>query len=108
MVAEEWKKHFEYLLPFFKDGRYITIDSKPVFIIYKPELIPNFREMVKVFREEADKNGLPGIEIMIQFPNYRYSATYDSSAFDYYIDFEPTNTLMRQSIEDGEEKEKIL
>ena len=34
---KEWKEHFEYLLPFFKDDRYIQYDKKPIFLIYKPE-----------------------------------------------------------------------
>ena len=32
---EQWKRHFEYLLPFFKDERYIKIENRPVFLIYK-------------------------------------------------------------------------
>ena len=30
---KEWKEHFDYLLPFFKDNRYIKEDNKPLFII---------------------------------------------------------------------------
>lgn len=30
----DWKRHFEYLLPFFQDDRYIKIENKPLFIIY--------------------------------------------------------------------------
>jgi len=31
---DEWKVHFDYLLPYFKDDRYIKVDEKPVFVIY--------------------------------------------------------------------------
>ncbi len=47
--------HFEYLLPFFKDSRYIKVDNKPVFIVYDanhlnegdPYYITKFRELAK-------------------------------------------------------------
>ena len=29
-----WREHFDYLLPFFQDERYIKIDNKPIFIIF--------------------------------------------------------------------------
>ena len=32
---EGYKLYFKYLLPFFKDNRYIKIDNKPMFHIYK-------------------------------------------------------------------------
>ena len=56
-----WKKHFDYLLPFFKDPRAIKIDEKPIFLIYQPFLIDNSNEMIAYFNEQAIKNGLPGI-----------------------------------------------
>ncbi|MBO6243650.1 MAG: glycoside hydrolase family 99-like domain-containing protein, partial [Clostridia bacterium] len=34
---EEWGKHFNYLIKFFKDDRYIKIDNKPVLVIYLPQ-----------------------------------------------------------------------
>ena len=33
---KDYTEHFNYVLPAFKDRRYITIDEKPVFVIYDP------------------------------------------------------------------------
>ena len=57
----DWKEHFMYLLPFFKDKRYITIDGKPVFAFYRPDDIPDLANMVKCWRELAVQNDLNGI-----------------------------------------------
>lgn len=59
--AEEIKKHFLYLLPFFKDSRYIKIDNKPIFFIYqnvKKEVLQNY---YRIFNELAIKEGFDGI-----------------------------------------------
>ena len=58
---EDHKAHFLTLLPAFKDKRYLTVDGKPLFIIYKPKDVPNVSEVVKLYRELAKKAGLPGI-----------------------------------------------
>ena len=34
----DWIDHFNYLLPFFKDSRYIKEDNKPLMIIYIPNI----------------------------------------------------------------------
>lgn len=60
----EWKKHFLYLLPFFKDERYIKKDRKPVFVIYKPNDIPQLQNMIAYWRELAKVHGLEGIHIV--------------------------------------------
>ncbi len=39
----------------FSDERYIRIDEKPVFMIYRHNLFPDFRETVKLWREIAIK-----------------------------------------------------
>lgn len=50
--------HFKYLLPFFKDDRYIKVDGKPVFVIYKTKLVPDLEEMCNTFQECAHKEGI--------------------------------------------------
>lgn len=57
----EWREHFDYLLPFFKDERYIKIDGKPVFMFYRPNSISRLREMVGCWNRWAAENGLLGI-----------------------------------------------
>lgn len=61
---KEWKKHFDYLLPFFKDSRYIRIDNKPVFIFYNPNEISQLDEMVLLWKKLAAEAGLTGLYII--------------------------------------------
>lgn len=58
---QDWIAHLDYLLPFFKDKRYICIQNKPVFLIYKPRLIKCFDKMKKIWNDIAIKNGFDGI-----------------------------------------------
>ena len=48
---KERVKHFEYLNKVFADPRYIKIDNKPLFQIYKPEDIPNLDIFLEELRE---------------------------------------------------------
>lgn len=57
----EWRKHFEYLLPFFKDDRYIKVKNKPVFVLYQAKLITVLEEMSKCWNEWAKAEGFAGI-----------------------------------------------
>lgn len=58
---EDYIQHFNYLLPFFKDPRYLKIDKKPVLQVYRPESIPDLRMFLDTFNRLALKNGLAGI-----------------------------------------------
>ncbi|SRX76505.1 glycosyltransferase WbsX family protein [Aequorivita antarctica] len=50
----------------FSDERYIRIDEKPVFMIYRHNLFPDFRETVKLWREIAIKEfGYKDLYLMI-------------------------------------------
>lgn len=61
---EDWKNHFNYLLKFFLDDRYIKINNKPMLFVYAMCNIPNCNEMVKYFDGELKKYGFDGIYIV--------------------------------------------
>lgn len=84
-----WKKHFEYLLPYFMDERYICIEGKPFFVIYRPEIIECLNEMIDYWQELARENGLPGIVFAYQSIHFATKKNKDDSRFDYNIEYEP-------------------
>lgn len=63
-TEKDWKEHFDYLLPFFKDERYIKIDGKPIFMIYRPELVDCMDDMLAYWKNLARENGFPGLFIL--------------------------------------------
>ncbi len=86
---KEWKEHFNYLLQFFKDDRYIKVDGKPLFIIYRPEIIPCLNKMIDCWQEAAKENGLKGLNIACQSNDYYLQKNRDDSRIDYNIEFQP-------------------
>ncbi len=63
-LERQWKDHFDYLLPFFLDKRYICIDGKPVFVFYRSADIPCLPAMTEYWRELALEAGLPGLHLI--------------------------------------------
>lgn len=60
----DWEKHIQYLLPFFQDDRYIKLEGKPVFVIFKPEIIFQLYEMIRYFDRRVRDNGFQGIYVI--------------------------------------------
>lgn len=86
---EEWKAHFEYLRPFFQDERYIRVDGKPLFLLYRPELMPALNEMLDYWQELAYKEGLGRIAFAYQKTDKVELYRKDDSRFDYNIEYQP-------------------
>lgn len=60
----EWRTHFEYLLPFFKDRRYLTYEGKPMFLVYRPQDFPAINGMFAAWQRWAQEAGMPGISFI--------------------------------------------
>lgn len=56
--------HFDTLSPAFFDSRYIKVDGKPLFMIYKASNLPDPRRVTDLWREMALKAGLPGLYLV--------------------------------------------
>lgn len=61
---EDYINHFNYLLPAFKDERYINVDGKCLFYVYMPTSIPDLHLFVKTFRECAINAGIGDLYLL--------------------------------------------
>lgn len=58
---EDYIAHFYNVLPAFKDDRYIKVDGKPIFLVYKPSQLPDAYHFIDLWQKLAMQNGLRGI-----------------------------------------------
>lgn len=58
---EDEISHFHFLLKAFADARYITVEGKPLFIIYKPYQLPEPKRTTDHWRKLAGHVGLKGL-----------------------------------------------
>lgn len=90
---KEWEEHFNYLLPFFRDSRYICNNGKPLVVIYRAEIIECLNEMLDYWQELAKKNGFPGLEFAYQHIAFDLQKDRDDSRFTYDIEYQPAYAL---------------
>jgi len=80
---------FYDLLRYFKDERYITVEGKPVLVIYRPDIIPDINGLTTQIRKLAIKEGFPGIHLVATnafgFDQHR------ELGFDAIVEFPPHN-----------------
>jgi lipopolysaccharide biosynthesis protein len=62
-------EYFEYLLPFFKDDRYIKKTNKPMFHIHRIDDIPDLDLFLNTFNRLAIENGFEGIHFIVTHGN---------------------------------------
>lgn len=82
-TEKDWKKHFDYLLTFFCDSRYIKINNKPLFGIFQPHnQFDVIKKMVAYWDSLAKENGFAGIICMTK-DNWR------NECLEYRIRYSP-------------------
>lgn len=92
---EDDRNHIEYLINhFFKDERYIRIDNKPVFAVYRSTSIPNVKRTIEIWREVAVKNGLDLYLCRVESFG-EGGKGYLDDGFDAAIDFHPNGPSVK-------------
>ena len=91
--------HINTLIPYFKDERYIKVDGRPVFAIYKDLLFPDVRETIETFKSECRKHGLD--LYICNFEREAGTTKGDSSRlnFDAAIEFQPLSYALADFLE---------
>lgn len=88
---KEWKEHFAYLLPFFKDKQYIKVNNCPMFLIYLSRDFKSCNKMIKLWNELAREEGFNGIHFVAM--DTGFETKYFAPGFDATVDFEPMRTM---------------
>lgn len=60
------RAHFELLLGRFTDPRYITVEGRPLFYVFRPEQLPDAAAFVDSWQTMATEAGLPGLYLIAE------------------------------------------
>jgi hypothetical protein len=99
----DYVKHMQYMVPFFKDRRYIRIGEKPVFAIYKDGDIPEVERAIEIFRREAKREGLGLYLCRFDVRDQRPEAP-EALGFDAAIEFHPFTKSSAAYLANGRRK----
>jgi len=72
----------------FSDKRYISIDDKPVFMVYRTELMPDIKETAMIWREEAKKYGFKDL-YLVRVEGFVRGINPNDIGFDAAMEFGP-------------------
>ncbi|MEJ0081045.1 MAG: glycoside hydrolase family 99-like domain-containing protein [Puia sp.] len=87
---EDDVNHALYLANIFKDSRYIKVDGRPLFIIYRPDHLPDISQTLKTFKKTVfDSIGVEPY-ILANNANYlRNEKILTNQGFDGFFSFRP-------------------
>ena len=86
--AEDDLAHIRSLLPAFADSRYIRIGNRPVFLVYRTELLPEPARTAEIWRNEVARAGL-GELYLVRVENFVSGIDPASIGFDAAMEFAP-------------------
>lgn len=95
---EDDREHVRHLIKYFKDERYIRVNGKPFFIFYKPDLFPNMKRTIEIFREEAKKENMELYLCWFERWIGWKGEEHKDAGFDSAIEFQPLSKSMRAFI----------
>lgn len=88
---EDDRAHIRSLIPAFRDPRYIKVDGRPLFLVYRTELLPNPAKTAEIWREECRLAGLGEI-YLARVENFERLIAPAAIGFDAAIEFAPDTT----------------
>jgi lipopolysaccharide biosynthesis protein len=104
--AEDDLNHIRWLMNAFADSRYIRVNGRPLFLIYRPRHLPEPERTTEVFRSQCVKAGLPEpflLGIDAHCPNFDCR----SIGFDGTVKFDPQLGFLPYFMDDGKQLAKL-
>jgi lipopolysaccharide biosynthesis protein len=86
--TDDDRAHIQALMPAFADARYIRIDGRPLFLVYRTELLPEPARTADIWRSEVSKAGL-GDLYLARVENFASRVDPRAIGFDASVEFAP-------------------
>lgn len=104
---EDDLQHFRFLSEhYFSDDRYIRVNGKPFFLIYRPDLFPDIRKTIALWRNEAIKTGI-GELYLGYVQSFGFKTKPEEIGFDCGIEFQPDFWVKSVKRKSPSPKEKL-
>ena len=81
-------RHIDWLIDAFRDDRYLRVDGKPLFLVYRAGQLPDAAATLARWRERVARAGLPGL-FLCQVESHRERGDPRRSGFDAAVEFQP-------------------
>jgi O-antigen biosynthesis protein len=91
--------HIRSLIPAFEDARYLRVNDRPIFLIYRPNDLPDPERTVETFRVEARAAGIEDPFLLAM--NSHQDIDYRTLGFDGTVDFEPALGALSGPMDSG-------
>ena len=86
---EDDLQHIKWLIKAFSDKRYIRIDNRPLFLVYRASQLPNPLRTTQIWREESHRFGIGDI-FLCKVENFKEDQTGTIEiGFDASVEFQP-------------------
>lgn len=85
---EDDTAHIRSLIPMFQDARYIRVEGKPLFLVYRTSKLPEPQRTAEIWRREAERAGLEGL-FLVRVESFCETGDPRSIGFDCSVEFRP-------------------
>jgi lipopolysaccharide biosynthesis protein len=96
-TLEDDLTHIRALLPALADPRALTVEGKPLLIIYQGHALPDPGATVDVWQNEVVRVGLPGLHLMTVETGFDEGWDATAVGFDAKVRFQPQFSVLRRA-----------
>lgn len=103
---EDDLNHIKWMIEAFKDERYITINNRPVYMIYRPMDLPDIKKTLLVWRQECIQAGIEN-PYFIASNSHAGKLDLREYGFDAIMNFEPQLGILEDFSSDEKSIRKL-
>lgn len=91
--ADDDLAHMQWLADAFRDPRYIRVDGRPLFLVYRADQLPDARATIRRWRDEAARLGVGDLYLM-KVDSFSDRTPPSALGFDAAVEFQPDVTRL--------------